>query len=159
MSDFNPPSFWQQRLSPNFNRRKNKVTTIVLHADAASRIDSSLDWVRRKESKVSYHIMIGRTGNVFLVVHPDNRAWHAGVSSFKGRSDVNSFSIGVCLSNNNTGEKYPLAQLQSAAEVCRVLMKHYGNLDITTHAIIAPGRKNDPLGLDLEAFQKLVEEG
>lgn len=158
MSEFKIPQAWQSRPSPNFSKRKAKVDCIVLHADAASRIDSSLDWVRRAESKVSYHVMIGRTGIVYSIVHPDNKAWHAGVSSFLGRNNVNEFSVGVCLSNNNTGEKFPPAQVHSAAEVCRLLMKHY-NIPlerITTHAVVSPGRKTDPLGFELEAFKTLV---
>lgn len=161
-SEFVIPASWSSRPSPNFSTRKGKIDCIVLHADAASRIDSSLDWVRRKESKVSYHIMIGRTGNVFSIVHPDNRAWHAGVSSFEGRSNVNDFSIGVCLSNKNDGtEAYPASQIQSAAKVCRLLVAHYDIpiARITTHAAISPGRKTDPLGFDLEAFKTLVESG
>lgn len=161
MSEFKIPSTWQSRPSPNFNQRKQKVTTIVLHADAATRVDSSLDWIRRPESKVSYHILVGRTGIVYSVVHPDNRAWHAGVSTFKGRKDVNSFSVGVCLSNDNKGEKFPASQVQAAIEVCVLLCKHYGITtdNITTHAIISPGRKTDPVGLDLEAFKKEVANG
>lgn len=108
---------------------------------------------------MSYHIMIGRTGIVYSVVHPDRKAWHAGKSSFQGVGDVNRFSVGVCLSNRNDGnEAFPLAQLSAAADVCAVLCGVYG-IDvsrITTHAAIAPGRKTDPRGLDLAAFQNMV---
>jgi N-acetyl-anhydromuramyl-L-alanine amidase AmpD len=135
----------------------------VLHADASSRIDSSLDWVRRVESKVSYHVMIGRNGAVYLVVPPDLNAWHAGVSSFLGQPNVNAFSVGVCLSNRNDGEEpYPDAQVRSAAEVCAALCRHYQiPLDhITTHALVATptGRKTDPKGLSLDAFREQVRD-
>lgn len=159
-SKFIPPADWIVRPSPNYNKRSHKVDSIILHADAASRIDSSLGWVRRKESKVSYHIMIGRKGEVYLVVNPDDRAWHAGVSTFNGKNNVNNFSIGVCLSNKNDGvEKHTEVQLAAAAKVCALLCKHYGILlsNITTHAVIAPGRKTDPVALDLETFKKLVQ--
>ena len=91
---FRSPASWSRRPSPNQSPRHEPVTAIVLHADASSRIDSSLDWVRRAESKVSYHIMIGRNGAVYLVVPPDLTAWHAGVSSWGRRKGCNAFSIG-----------------------------------------------------------------
>ena len=153
---------WQSRPSPNRNNRPNgvRVTAIVLHADAADRVDTSLDWCRRVESKVSYHFLLGRTGNVFLLVHPDQRAWHCGVSEMDGVPDVNDFSIGICLSNKNDGETFPAAQLFEAATLCSVLAQHYGiPLDrITTHADVARpvGRKTDPKGLDMDKFKATI---
>lgn len=160
---FRSPASWARRPSPNQSPRHEPVTAIVLHADASSRIDSSLDWVRRAESKVSYHIMIGRNGAVYLVVPPDLTAWHAGVSEMGGKANVNHFSVGVCLSNQNDGlESYPAAQLEAAVEVCTVLCRHY-NIPverITTHALVAKpvGRKTDPKGVNLAAFQQQVRD-
>lgn len=156
------PPKWQSRPSPNRNSRPEgvRITAIVLHADASNRVDSSLDWCRRPESKVSYHFLIGRTGNVFLLVHPEQRAWHCGVSELEGVPDVNDFSIGVCLSNRNDGESFSKSQLFEAALICSQLSQHYGiPLDrIVTHAQIARpvGRKTDPKGLDLEGFRATV---
>lgn len=149
------PKTWEFLPSPNKSARKKKISAIVLHADASSRVESSLDWTRRRESRVSYHILIGRTGKVFMTVHPDERAWHAGVSALEGVSNVNDFSIGVCLSNRNDGEAFPAAQLQTAIDVCALLCRTYNIAPnrITTHALISPGRKTDPRGLDLEAFR------
>lgn len=159
MHPFRIPSAWAWRPSPNHSPRGAAVTAIVLHADAASRIESSLDWVRRAESKVSYHVMVGRTGEVFAVVNPDRKAWHAGVSTMGGERDVNRFSVGVCLSNRNDGvERYPMAQQGAAADVCAVLCAHYGIAveRITTHALVSPDRKTDPNGLDIASFREMV---
>lgn len=147
--------------SPNHNARTQPVTAIALHADASSRVESSLDWVRRPESKVSYHVMIGRNGAVFSVVPPDRRAWHAGESSFDGRKDCNGYSVGVCLSNRNDGvELYPPVQQQAAVSVCAALCRHYGIPveRIVTHAEVArpAGRKTDPKGFDLLRFREDV---
>lgn len=156
------PGKWQPRWSPNKNSRPGgvRITGIVLHADASNRVDSSLDWCRRPESKVSYHLLVGRTGNVFLLVHPEDRAWHAGVSEWEGVSDCNDYTVGVCLSNRNDGETFPNAQLFEVARACAHLGKHYGIAPerITTHALVAKpdGRKTDPKGLDLPKFQHLV---
>lgn len=158
MISFTPPRHWQSRPSPNHNSRPNgmRPTAIVLHADASNRVDQSLDWCRRPESKVSYHVLIGRTGNVFSLVHPENRAWHAGKSEMDGVSDVNDFSIGVCLSNRNDGETFPASQVFEAARTCALLCRFY-NIPpsrITTHKLVARpiGRKTDPLGLDVDAL-------
>lgn len=158
---FPVPSHWIRRLSPNHNARPGAVSAIVLHADAASRLDSSLDWVMRAESRVSYHIMIGRNGAVYLVVPPERRAWHAGASRMEGQADVNDFSLGVCLANRNDGvEEYPASQYAEAIRVCVALCRHFGIVPsrITTHAAIAipQGRKTDPKGFALPAFQQAV---
>lgn len=159
---FRVPAFWHARPSPNQSPRSGSVTAIVLHADASSRIESSLDWCRRPESQVSYHVLIGRNGLVFSLVHPDRKAWHAGLSTHKGRQNCNDFTVGVCLSNRNDGEVFRLPQLAAAAEVCAVLCRHYRIAveDITTHAAVAlpVGRKTDPHGLDLSAFRQKVAE-
>jgi N-acetylmuramoyl-L-alanine amidase len=160
---FTPPSHWKSRPSPNHSKRTKKVDTIVLHADASAKIESSLDWIRRTESQVSYHIIIDRNGDVYSVVHPDFKAWHAGKSQLDTRTDCNGFSVGVCLSNKNDGvEKFPDAQVNSAIEVCAVLCKAYdmNELDIVSHAAIATpaGRKTDPKGLDIPGFRLKVKE-
>jgi N-acetylmuramoyl-L-alanine amidase len=159
---FRVPAHWQHMPSPNHSARRSPVSAIVLHADASPRVESSLDWVRRAESRVSYHIMVGRNGKIFSVVHPDRKAWHAGVSRMGGVDHVNEFSVGVCLSNRNDGvETFPMTQQGAAADVCAVLCGVY-NIDvsrITTHAIVARpvGRKSDPRGLDLVAFREMVQ--
>lgn len=137
------------------------MSAIVLHADASAKVETSLDWVRRAESKVSYHVMVGRNGQVFCVVNPDRRAWHAGESALGSEKDCNTFSVGVCLSNRNDGvEPYPITQRGAAADVCAVLCGFYGIAveRIVTHAAVAlpAGRKTDPKGLDLDDFRAMV---
>jgi N-acetyl-anhydromuramyl-L-alanine amidase AmpD len=107
---------------------------------------------------VSYHVLIDRNGTVYAVVNPDRKAWHAGVSTFRGEKDCNRYTVGVSLANRNDGEPYPPAQLESAAKVCAKVCDHYGiPVDrITTHAVIAPTRKTDPKGLDVAALQAAV---
>jgi N-acetylmuramoyl-L-alanine amidase len=156
------PAHWQSMPSPNHSARRVPVSAIVLHADASPSVKSSLAWVRLAESRVSYHLMVGRDGTVFSVVHPDRKAWHAGVSRLGDEDNVNEFSVGVCLSNRNDGvEPFPMVQQSAAADVCAVLCGLY-QIDvarITTHAIVArpAGRKSDPKGLDLVAFREMVK--
>lgn len=160
---FTPPSHWQSRPSLNYSVRPagTRITGIVLHADASSTVAASLDWCRRPESKVSYHVLIGRRGDVYQLVPIERRAWHAGRSSWAGVSDCNDYTVGVCLSNRNDGvEEYPLAQVQAAATVCAALCQQLRipKDRIISHAAIAlpAGRKTDPKGFDMEAFQRMV---
>ena len=144
------------RPSPNHGARPLGVVIdcIVLHADAAPAVAESLDWLRTKHpnpsENVSYHYLIGRTGSIYQLVPDERRAWHAGVSSFHGRTDCNDYSIGVSFGNRNDGkEPYPMAQMRAGAELCAEMMRRHPaiTLDrITTHAAVAmpPGRKTDP---------------
>jgi N-acetyl-anhydromuramyl-L-alanine amidase AmpD len=148
------------RSSPNYNRRGSvPVSAIVLHCDASDNVQASLSWIASEKSKVSYHAIIDRNGDVYQCVPVALRAWHAGVSEFEGVKNVNDFSIGLSFANNNKGEKYTGQQIQSAVELCREWMAAFPKITkdrITTHAIIAPTRKTDPLGFDLAAFKGML---
>jgi AmpD protein len=124
-----------------------------MHADGDSAISDSLDYTCTKGAAnppVSYHVITGRTGIVYETVDPNDRAWHAGVSSFNGVPDCNSYSVGVCLSNAQDGvEQFTEAALRSAAQYVAYLMSKYPAItlqNITEHSVVAlpPGRKVDP---------------
>ena len=150
--------------SPNFSRRTRDipVSCVVLHADASDSAAKSVSWIKSKESKVSYHVLVDRDGTVFRFVETQHRAWHCGASVFEGQSNVNDFSIGLSFANRNDGvEPYTDLQYEVGAVVCSAWMKVYPaiTLDrITTHALVATpaGRKNDPRGFDLARFKALV---
>ena len=93
--------------------------------------------------KVSSHLFIRRTGELIQFVPFNRRAWHAGASSFGGREHCNDYSIGIELEGTDT-IAYEEAQYEVLSDVCASLMVSYGIMDITSHSIIAPGRKTDP---------------
>ena len=131
--------------SPNHNVRTQSVKLIVLHADAAPTEKSCLSWIQSSESKVSYHILIGRDGTIYRCVPYGRRAWHAGKSEWQGHKDPNGISIGVAFSNLNNGkEALTAAQKAAAHGIITEIRATYGPIPVTTHAAIAPGRKNDP---------------
>lgn len=133
--------------SPNHNSRGNKeVRVIVLHADASPNERGCLSWIQSSESKVSYHVLIGRDGAVYTCVPYDRRAWHAGKAEWQGEKDVNGISIGIAYSNRNDGiEALTSKQIESAKKVIAELRVKYGtHLPVTTHAAVSPGRKSDP---------------
>ena len=165
MSAFRPPSTWLSRPSPNHSARppRTRISGIVLHCDASSNVASSLDWCRRPESRVSYHVLIGRKGEIYSLVAPERKAWHAGVSTWDGVPHCNNYTIGVSMSNKNDGvEAYPLPQVQAAAAVCAALCQHFQipASRITSHALIATpkGRKTEPKHFDMDAFRKMVAD-
>jgi len=96
--------------------------------------------------KVSSHILIQRDGSIIQFVPLNMKAWHAGISSYKGREDCNEFSIGIELEGTDE-TSYTEAQYNSLIEVTIEIMALYPNIkkdDIVGHSDIAPGRKTDP---------------
>ena len=93
--------------------------------------------------RVSAHYLVRRDGTLVQYVDPDKRAWHAGVSSWKGRDRCNDFSIGVELEGS---DDVPFAEPQYEALVAlaKSLFARYGALDLAGHSDVAPGRKTDP---------------
>lgn len=150
-----------KRPTPHFNARpEQQPDCIVLHADAGKSDASTIAWLADPTSKVSYHYLIGRDGRTYQFVDDHDRAWHAGVSEFKGRKNCNDFSIGVAFANDQKGEAFTDAAIDAGiALVADLCQRHHIATDrITTHAVIAPGRKHDPGPLfNLGSFLAQVE--
>jgi len=104
--------------------------------------------------KVSSHFFIRRDGRVMQYVSANERAWHAGLSSFRGREKCNDYSIGVELEGTDCSGFEP-AQYQALAELTVALQMRYPLTDVQGHEHIAPGRKTDPGPLfDWEFYRK-----
>lgn len=95
------------------------------------------------DMKVSAHFFIRRGGAIIQFVPCGKRAWHAGVSSWQGRSACNDFSLGVELEGT---DKLPFTPQQyvALARLTRCLCGVYPIRDSVGHADVAPGRKTDP---------------
>ena len=93
--------------------------------------------------KVSAHFLVRRDGSVIQFVPPERRAWHAGVSSWRGRERCNDFSIGIELEGSED-EAFSDAQYKSLASLVRELQSRLPIRDIAAHSEVAPGRKTDP---------------
>jgi N-acetyl-anhydromuramoyl-L-alanine amidase len=93
--------------------------------------------------KVSAHFLVRRDGAVVQFVPPQRRAWHAGVSSWRGRERCNDFSIGIELEG---ADDAPFAdpQYQSLISLLKKLRSAFPIRDIAAHSDVAPGRKTDP---------------
>lgn len=96
--------------------------------------------------RVSSHLFINRRGRVTQFVPLSQRAWHAGVSEFQGRSRCNDFSIGIELEGTDD-RPFTRAQYARLVPLTKELMRRYPRITpkrITGHSDIAPGRKTDP---------------
>lgn len=163
--------------SPNFNARPQgtAVDLLVIHnislppgqfgggfiADLfANRLDCDAHpyFDRLRTLRVSSHFLIRRDGAVMQFVSTDQRAWHAGASSFCGRTECNDFSIGIELEGTDFEPFAPLQYLR-LAKLTQALTDHYPIKEVTGHQHIAPARKTDPGPFfDWVHFQALCSE-
>ena len=152
-------------LSPNFDDRSTEgdVSLIVIHNISlppneygGKGIDQLFTNTLNKnehpfyeeihELRVSSHLLIRRDGELVQYVPFNKRAWHAGVSTFLGRSMCNDFSIGIEMEGSDF-EPFTDAQYNSLEMTIKTLLSTYPQLSkdrITGHEHIASGRKTDP---------------
>ncbi len=96
--------------------------------------------------RVSAHLLIRRHGGTTQYVPFHRRAWHAGRSSFAGRTECNDYSIGIELEGDER-HSFTAAQYRALSGILAALTRTYPGLGrdrIVGHADIAPGRKTDP---------------
>jgi AmpD protein len=96
-----------------------------------------------KDLRVSAHFFIRRDGELVQFVSPDQRAWHAGLSSWLGRERCNDFSVGVELEGTDD-TPFTDAQYATLNGLIEALCARYPIEAIVGHSDIAPGRKTDP---------------
>jgi N-acetylmuramoyl-L-alanine amidase len=96
-------------------------------------------------AQVSAHYVIDKLGNIFQLVPDELKAWHAGISHWRGRDSINNYSIGIEL-DNNSAEPFPQAQIDSLIELSKELLSKHQieQRNIIGHSDIAPDRKDDP---------------
>jgi AmpD protein len=103
--------------------------------------------------QVSAHFFITRDGQLWQFVSCDRRAWHAGQSSYRGRSNCNDDSVGIELEGLEGG-LFEAAQYETLASICAALLRQYPVQHIAGHEHIASGRKQDPgAGFDWPQLQ------
>lgn len=98
------------------------------------------------EMKVSAHCLVERDGNLIQFVSFRDRAWHAGVSQWRGEQNCNDFSIGIELEGSDE-LNYSDQQYQQLNRLIASLSAAYPEIDseaVCGHSDIAPGRKTDP---------------
>ncbi len=148
--------------SPNCSLRppSTAVELVLLHSislppgeyggDAIERLFANrLDWDEHpyyaeiRGLEVSAHFLVRRDGEVVQFVSCDERAWHAGVSSWRGRAQCNDFSIGIELEGLE-GSVFESLQYEALARLLPAIAAHYPIVAVAGHEHVAPGRKGDP---------------
>ena len=148
--------------SPNFGPRPHNacIDLVVIHSislppgqyggyEVQDLFTNQLDWDAHpyfeqiRGLQVSSHFYIRRDGVLWQFVSADDRAWHAGVSCYRGRDQCNDDSIGIELEGLE-GDSFEDAQYTQLAHLCRDLRRQYPIAHVAGHEHIAPGRKQDP---------------
>ncbi|GAB4553557.1 MAG: 1,6-anhydro-N-acetylmuramyl-L-alanine amidase AmpD [Rhizobacter sp.] len=148
--------------SPNFGPRPlgMAIDLVVIHSislppgqyggDAIERLFTNrLDWDAHpyygeiRGLQVSAHFVVRRDGELLQFVSCEQRAWHAGRSSWRGRENCNDYSIGIELEGLE-GERFEVAQYDALVALLRELAQRYPLEGVVGHEHVAPGRKLDP---------------
>jgi AmpD protein len=155
----------RQVASPNFDARPDgaPLDLIVVHGISLPPGEFGGPWIDRlftnslppevhpyfaeiANLRVSSHLVIARDGGLTQYVSFNDRAWHAGRSTYQGRIECNDYSVGVELEGADT-VPYEAAQYEVLAEAIVALCAAYPLMSaqrITGHSDVAPGRKTDP---------------
>lgn len=148
--------------SPNFGVRPagTAIDLVVVHSislppgqyggpEVMQLFTNQLDWqahpyfTQIQGATVSAHFFIRRNGELWQFVSCDDRAWHAGVSSYQGKVNCNDHSIGIELEGLE-GDSFEDAQYNSLRHLTAALLQHYPIAHIAGHEHVAPNRKKDP---------------
>lgn len=148
--------------SPNWNERQCPVSMVVLHYTGMRTAAEALARLCDPDAQVSAHYLIDEDGTVIRLVNEDKRAWHAGKSSWRGITDVNSASVGIELVNPGHEFGYrPFAEAQMHALIpllSDIIDRHdVPRANVVGHSDVAPARKADPG--ELFDWEQLAEYG
>lgn len=146
--------------SPNRNKGINLCEGIVIH-HAAGYYEGTISWCLKPGTTAGYHCLVNTDGRRAILAEDLDCVHHAGQSKWRGKSSCNFFMLGIAfIGNTNTGAMRPSADLTpdevaSACEWIREKMKIHSitRADITTHAAVSPGRKDDT---SLRAYQQIM---
>ncbi len=137
--------------SPNFDDRPAgaAIDHLVLHYTGMKSAGEALARLCDPAAKVSSHYVVDEDGTVYRLVEEVNRAWHAGVSFWRGVRALNDRSIGIEIVNpgHEWGYRaFPGVQIEAVLALCQgILSRHpISPRNVVGHSDIAPDRKQDP---------------
>lgn len=139
------------RVSPNFGPRREgaRPEIIVLHYTGMETGEAAESWLCHPSSEVSSHYLVHEDGRIIQMVRESDRAWHAGKSSWRGETDVNSSSVGIEIANPGHALGYhdfSDAQIEAVIGLCQGIAGRHRikSENVLAHSDVAPGRKIDP---------------
>jgi N-acetylmuramoyl-L-alanine amidase len=152
MSEFAQDSSLVERVvpSPNHDERQGgEPDIILLHYTGMQTADEALKRLCDTQARVSSHYFVYENGSIVQLVPEARRAFHAGVSSWEGQTDINSRSIGIEIVNpgHDFGyPEFPRRQIAAVIALCRSIItrRNIRRDRILAHSDVAPSRKQDP---------------
>ena len=137
--------------SPNLNDRPSKtaISAVVIHYTGMRNSADALERLCDPVAKVSCHYLIDLDGSLYNLVAEEKRAWHAGVSHWAGKDNLNDTSIGIELQNKGHEygyENFPELQINSLLELLAGIFSRHSIKPefVLAHSDIAPDRRMDP---------------
>jgi N-acetylmuramoyl-L-alanine amidase len=135
--------------SPNQDARDARIDILLLHYTGMQTGPEALARLTDREARVSSHYFVDEDGRVDQLVPEARRAWHAGLSAWKGAADINSRSIGIEIVNpghENGYRDFPDVQIEAVIALCRNILSRRAirRERVLAHSDVAPARKNDP---------------
>ena len=141
----------RQAPSPNHDERPPGTPTdiLLLHYTGMQSAEAAIARLRDPAARVSSHYVVEEDGLVWQLVPEQRRAWHAGVSSWRGDTVLNGRSVGVEIVNpgHEWGYRaFPALQMAAVCELCLgILARHpIPARNVIGHSDVAPDRKDDP---------------
>jgi N-acetylmuramoyl-L-alanine amidase len=138
--------------SPNVDDRPGgpaAVNILMLHYTGMRSAQAAIDRLRDPEAKVSSHYVVDEDGAVFRLVPEELRAFHAGISYWRGRRVLNDVSVGIEIVNpgHEWGYRaFPAAQMEAVRVLCDGILSRHAipARNVVGHSDVAPNRKQDP---------------
>ena len=137
--------------SPNHGERRNflRADSIILHYTGMASAEAAIALLRAPAAEVSSHYVVEESGRIVQLVPEARRAWHAGLSCWRGERDMNSASIGVEICNpghDGGSPPFPDRQIEAVIALCRDITERCAVRPerVLAHSDIAPARKRDP---------------
>ncbi|HTC11023.1 MAG TPA: N-acetylmuramoyl-L-alanine amidase [Acetobacteraceae bacterium] len=125
------------------------IDTLILHYTGMQSADAAIARLRDPEAKVSSHYVVDEDGAILRLVPEERRAYHAGISSWRGNNELNGRSIGIEIVNpgHEWGYRdFPAVQLAAVRDLCLSILSRHAipARNIVAHSDVAPDRKEDP---------------
>jgi N-acetylmuramoyl-L-alanine amidase len=137
--------------SPNQDDRPADVPidTLIMHYTGMQTAREAIERLRDPAARVSSHYVVDEDGAVLRLVPEQRCAWHAGVSYWRGHTELNHRSIGIEIVNPGHAWGYrdfPVLQLAVVCDLCLAILSRHPipARNVVAHSDVAPDRREDP---------------
>jgi N-acetylmuramoyl-L-alanine amidase len=141
----------KQAPSPNHDARPAgiPIDILLLHYTGMRSAAEAIDRLRDPAARVSSHYVVEQDGLIWQLVPEDRRAWHAGISHWRGHTGLNDRTVGIEIVNpgHEWGyQPFPALQMAAVCDLCLgILSRHpIPPRNVVGHSDVAPDRKDDP---------------